>query len=402
MLPALTKTWRFGPNLAVPSGANSVESNRYLWWALYNALCGQKPDNSGPIAWVDSDGVAAAAPAALFVPQSESNSVAVGNNDLVKRINSFADVVFGAFGGALTWSHLHNSALGIHIKMMFGSTATSANYSAGQASTEGQQSAFNMSFVGFGAAVGGVDGTTTVPPLTDAPANQSKFSKTDNASIETSQNDNWGGTAGVTTAHRLHVCVSSDGKAWRIFGFRNGRSCLFLNIEAPRDPVVIVGAPNRTWNGLDKPIVAWNMGTLGDDFASRVLRHAANFNTSQRIGMTFLAQAGNANLVKRAMMSFGVENVSGTNLGTTSYAEQNVGPSALTNEYGIAPVALWSIEPGQRGRAGLCHDLYHGQGPELGGPQEGDSYPLLPTPTFEFAHFGCYVHPWCKLPILTS
>jgi len=402
MLPALTKTWRFGPNLAVPSGINIVETNHYLWWATYNALCGRKPDNSGPIDWVDSDGNPASAPAAVWVPQSESNSLAVGNNDLVKRINTFADVVYGAFGGPGTWSHLYNSALGLHIKAYFGSAATSGTDSAGHASTEGEQSAWNMSFVGFGAAVGGTNGTTSTPPLTDAPANQAKFSKSDGGTIENSTIDSWGGTAISTTAHRLHVCVSDDGKVWRIFAFRNGRSCMFINIEAPRDPVVIKGTPDRTWNGLDKPIVAWALGTQQDDFNNRVLRQTANFNANQRIAMTFLAQAGNANLVKRAMMTFGVENVCGTGFNLQTYAEQNVGPSALTNEYGIAPLALWSREPGQMGRAGLCNDLYHGQGPELGGPQEGDSYPLLPAPTFEFAHFGAFVHPWCKLPILTS
>lgn len=390
-LPTLVKTWRFAANLAVPAGVSNTESNRYLWWAMYNALCGRLPDNSGPLVWTDSAGAVASAPAALWVPKSESNSVAVGNNDDVKRITSFADIVHGAFGGVATWSHLYNSALALHIKMFFGSSVSSATYAAGNPGSFGDQSGFNMSFTGYGAANGGTNGTTATPPLTSSTATQAKFDSQDQTSMDVYGQTNWGGIFGGTQAHKLHVMVSSDGKVWRLVAFRNGRACMFFNIEEPQNPVVIPGAPNHTWNGLDRPIIAWTRGTANDDDAGRVLRFSRWSTAGNKTAASFMAQNGNSTQVVRTLLNFSTENVWAQNPTIQSLAELNAA-SQLNGQSPLMPIGYVAVDSGYKGRAGLATDLYHGVSAEFGGPVEGDAYPLAGTRNF--VHLGSFIHPW--------
>lgn len=397
-LPTLVKTWRFAANLSVPAGVSASESNRYLWWAVYNALCGRLPDNSGPLVWTDSAGAVAAAPAALWVPKSENNTVAVGNNDDVKRITTFADVVFGAFTGG-TWSHLYNSALALHIKLRFGSNVFSGTHGVGDAANFGEQSGFNMSFTGYGAANGGTNGTLTVPPLTSSVNNHAQFNAADTGSISDYGVISWGGTSGVASAHKLHVMVSSDGKVWRLVAFRNGRASMFFNIEEPQSPVVIPGAPNHTWNGLDRPIVAWNRGTATDADPTRVLRFDRWSSAPTKTAASFMAQNGNSTQVVRTLLNFSTENVWGQSPVSQSLSQLNAA-SQLNGLPPIMPIGYVCTSPGYYGRAGLASDLFHGVSAEQGGPAEGDSYPLAGTRNF--VHLGCFIHPWNTTVMQTS
>lgn len=398
-LPTLVKTWRFAANLSVPAGISQIESNRYLWWAIYNALCGRLPDNSGLLTWTDSAGIAAAAPAAVWVPKSESNSVAVGNNDDVKRITTFADIVHST-GAPCTWSHLYNSALALHIKMLFSSSDSSSATSAGRSGSFGEQSAFNLSFTGYGAANGGTNGTTSNPPLSSSNATQAKFSTSDQTPITDLTSTLWGGPLVGPTAHRLHVMVSSDSKVWRILAFRNGRCCMFLNIEEPQNPVIIPGTPNHTWNGLDRPIVAWQRGTNQESDGSRILRFDRWSNVGNKHAISFLAQNGNSAQVVRAALNISVENVLAYNPVTASYAELPNPVSQLNGLSPIMPIGYVGVDAGYRGRAGMATDLYHGVSAEQSGPVEGDSYPLAGTRNF--VHLGTFIHPWNTTVMLTT
>jgi len=353
---------------------------------MYNALCGRLPDNSGPLAWTDSANAAAAAPAALWVPKSEGNTVAFGNNDDVKRINTFADVVYGVFTGG-TWSHLFNSALGLHIRLRFGSNGSSGSHFVGDAANFGEQSGFNMSFTGYGTSNGGTNGSLTVPPLTSSVNNHAQFNAGDTVGVDSYGPTVWGGTAGGAVAHRLHVMASSDGKVWRIVAFRSGRACMFLNIEEPQSPVVIPGAPDRIWNGLDQPIVAFHRGTSHDADTTRILRFDRWL--ASRTASSFMAQNGNATQVERTLLQFSSENPWGQS--TQSLCQLN-SISLLNGLSPILPLGYVNVTAGYYGRAGIATDLFHGVSAELGGPAEGDSYPLAGTRNF--VHLGSFVHPW--------
>jgi hypothetical protein len=172
----IVKTWRFQVDQEIAAGADALAACQNLAWAFKRSLLGLG-------SWTDIDDAAASSPAAWAIVGS-SNGVAAGNNDNVDRIASAADFQPGPV--QKTWYVAHNAALGIYLCFALGDGGSNA-YGA----------FVYVSRVGFGAAHGGTNGSTSNSPT----ATDQQF---------VVQND-WGGPDTAGEASNLHVKIASDG-----------------------------------------------------------------------------------------------------------------------------------------------------------------------------------------------
>jgi hypothetical protein len=142
-LPTVVKTWRCQHNATI-TGANAGVACQNISFAILTALLGGG-------SWTDLTGAAASAPVAPWVIVSSSNGIAAGNNDNVNRIASAADFSPGPV--AVSWYVAHNATLGMWLC-----------YRHGGGGSNHWEAEIRVSKVGFGAAFGGVNGTTAAQP----------------------------------------------------------------------------------------------------------------------------------------------------------------------------------------------------------------------------------------------
>jgi len=376
-LPVLVKTWRFNSQqIAAPGSAH--DTHRLAWWAVYNALRGQTYNNTGALSWTNSSGVGAAAPSVLWTTDRSCNSLVAGTaGDNVNRLLTFADIVHASDGAsAHSWGVLKNTAIGAELCMDF----MSDNFNPSALHSNG----FMTSMLAF--PTGGT--TTARPTATDE---NRIFSATTQGYDAASKI--WLGDS-PNSAHVVHTWASTDGECWRIVIMRAGYSVFQLLIEKPQSPVVLLGTPNHTWNGLDQPYVAYAHGAATDGPAFRVSQYPYWHLAQERLG----THMGNfvdttQSVAKRARLSTEFD------MYAPAVPLTRTGRSDFTNKFPASPLAIISQETGFKGRMGVMTDLWAGTDTDQG-VAEGDNYP--DDLTRQFVALGAFIYPWNSTVMLTS
>ncbi len=389
MLPTLTKTWRFAHD-TIAAGATLDQMARYVWWAIFNVMRGQKPDNSGALAWTDSAGGSAAEPAALFEVESSGNGVTAGNNDDVNHIAAYADVVGTAFGEANAHSYyVFRHPSGFRVCSRFINETFGGLYAL--------KHGWLSSILGFGSANGGADGTATASPTA---LDETQFWANGTVSFVSAINGIWLGNPGTPQTHAINVWASSDGLCWRIIISRNGYTVFTMIIDVPQNPVTLLGAPNKVWNGAEQPYYAMALSAVGDTSVNRA-NQWANWAASVARGKTHLGSFVDTSLNTAASLHLTTEysiNVSTPPLSATGPVVRQ-GVSNFTNQYPLSPIGLMSRDAGLIGRVGLLTDLWFGPDADTG-VSEGDNYPGDASRTF--IEMGVFLLPWdTTVPVLT-
>ena len=64
-LPTPVKTWRTA-HATIGIGSDANDQHKLAMFAIYNALKGRNPTDTGALAWLDSNGASASAPTVFF------------------------------------------------------------------------------------------------------------------------------------------------------------------------------------------------------------------------------------------------------------------------------------------------------------------------------------------------
>ena len=267
-----------------------------------------------------------------------------GNGDGVNNWTDALHVQRGTGAAARAWMVLTQPGINS------GDTALCIEYSG---SANGYF-AFVLSPVnGFGAANGGVDGTSTARPTA-----------TDEIVLGTSLGC---GTAPGGQQTWWHVLQSTTGKQTRIFATRGGAVTCFAFVDVPKRPV----------SGWANPVCA---GWLGDAGAATSVAVAANL-----VGTAFVAGRATAPLGATANFTayLTTEAAASVMMQTRVVAPSDM--EAALDGTGPVPIisclGMYSTSYGYRGKvADGLHDLWFGQA--VGGPNTGDQFPLSGDVTF--------------------
>jgi len=382
-LPTLVKTWRFCVNNNIPVASSLDETHRNIWWAIYNLLRGRNTLNTAAVTWTDSAGSGAAAPSALWTTRSSCNSVTFGNNNNIDNLLTLSDIVHSSgISTPRSWYALENTAVGAYFTSAMGDEGFGSSPYLGLP-TPGL-SAFRASLRGYGTANGGTNGNAGDPPLAASGEDIPLFSSGP-ASISSAAGA-WLGVPTVLFPHKIHVMASSDGRTWRLFVCRNGHVVFFLNLEVPQNPVVIPGAPDRTWNGYDKPFIGWVKGSAAEGLSQNPVQYAY-WLSSLKAAATSSANATTNTLKTTQTVSLGGER----SVIDPSAPLWRIGVSELTNSRPFAPISVINENPGYRGRMGILTDIWWGNDSDLG-VSTGDTYPA--DTSRQFAALGTFILPW--------
>lgn len=357
---------------------------RKLQWAMYNALRGRNQDDTGALAWLNSAGASASAPTVLWERESECDGSGGGssfvNNTGGTKITDKTDFVSASSGGNKSWWVLKHTGIGTQLRFSYRDDFGGTYHTL--------YDGWTVSTNGYGSANGGADGSATTPPT--ATDEQNCWATTINA-LGT-LNQNWiGGSVNSSTV--LHVWASTDGLAWRLVFMRNGYTVFMAIIEKPQNPVVLLGSPNHTWNGDDKPHVAIFMSPVADGAATRASQYAYWSANQGRFG-TQMGNYSTTTLKTPTTLQFGTEEDVNNAAPVIRF-----GKSQLTNKFPMTPLSLINPNSGFKGRCGLLTDLWWGTDTDLG-VSEGDNYP--DDLTRELVALGVWVFPWNTTVMQTS
>lgn len=206
-----SKAWLFNVgNLCRTPMSSVVIQNQQSMLAIKDVILG----GAGQFGWTDQNGVAVAAPTFWTVYQS-CDSVAFGApGDLVDRLVTFGNVVWAPSGAAHSWIVLKSTSV------IMGTTLYWL-IACEQSGSDTNTIYMSTSKLGFSAAAGGTDGSTTLKPTA-----------ADEAVMRNSLQ--WGAGGGVPI--RFHVLMSTDGSATRVFTTYQTNLMGFWTIEPLLDP----------------------------------------------------------------------------------------------------------------------------------------------------------------------
>lgn len=315
-LPTFTKTWYFNANNKLNStgglaAGNALGDNQQLMFFIKDQLC-----NWGNWTVIGS-----------------SNSVA-SSMDGTDRWLGPANIIWAQTGVAQSWIVLERSDNGFQVCLDCNTGGTATNAYAN----------ISGSFVGYGTAAGGTDGSvTTRPTATDE--------------VVIINNLAWHNmTAANPFTVAVHTMTSSDGVAQRIIVYQSAVPVLYIAFETVANPVT----------GWSNPFVwCWLVNTT----TYATLNDAAVFRGCHNSSW-FTAYLSTEGYVDGAL------------------GQRITVANDLSSDYAIAPVGILSDTPGLRGRHGNLYDLWFGSTT----PTDGDKYP--DTGTKLAVTFGDLVFPW--------
>lgn len=344
--PALSKTYEFDINNAVAADAtqangssDATNDRKELMLGIKNAFI-----NGGIFT-------------TPWVVRGSSNAVTAGH-DAVDRWSTIADLrwnvgtVASPPAAAHSWIILYNAGLDVELLI---DCANAAN-------TDGACIIAMISHRGFGAANGGVDGTTTTRPFA-----------LDECELRDGVNNNFGSWSGNDTAvgrtWKWHVMGSTDGEVWNVLIYQADVLTAFWRFEVPANPPA----------GWASPIVAIMSGESDD-----VTNADNDAFTSIQTGSRFALLARD----RREDLSQNNSGIRILSWGWTNNGSARMGHGRLSGL--VHPISgnpmLWpafyvSTAAAVNGRLGRAHDLWLRHSGVGGGV--GDTYPNNPaTPQF--------------------
>jgi hypothetical protein len=175
--------------------------------------------------------------------------------------------------------------------------------------------------------------------------------------------------------------------------------------DVPQNPVTLLGAPNKVWNGAEKPYWAWIQSSAADGAANRANQWAAwtcatGFGARGRTNFgTFANTALNDSKQLYLTGESGIQNNTSMQSATPQGAITRQGISSFTNKYPLAPIGLMGFDAGYVGRVGVVTDLWWGTDTDQG-VAEGDNYP--DDLTRQFVQTGALTLPWDGSVMATS
>jgi hypothetical protein len=357
-LPTLDKTYEFDLNnqvLGVGSGGQTdgTPERKELLFNIVASLIGGGP-------WT-----------VPWTVVASSDSVTSGfDGPGTNRWASSANVIWSQ-DGARSWIVIANTGLGISLCIECSCLTN----------TEGGGIRVFASKVGFGAANGGTDGSTTVrPTATDNAELRNRFNNSDGC---------WSGAAdNAARAYRWHIVASDDGEVWNVCIYHNAYLVGFWRWAVPKNPPV----------GWNSPAVLQMLGGNSDaEHADTDTRagissdgHITCLDGTRR-GTRAGQQISGQNDSQRTPVfpySWGVS--SG---GFVMCKNSNAAVHPITGNPLMYPIWWWTRATAMgRGRLGSAYDLWL-KTLTVGGAV-GDTYPSNPaTPQF-FVAGENYIIPW--------
>lgn len=279
-LPTIVKSWGHRQDYRVANPGTVQNQNKDLFLALLATLKG-----SGLVQYANGGG-GAAFTGNVYSCKGSSNGSAAGNNDNTDRISARADIVHAASGTAHSWWVGRVTLTGVtgftYAEILVDFNIVDANSAA---------VAVYGSLVGFGAANGGTDGTTT-----NRPTATDEFAMGTNATTAAQ----WLPTT-ASGDYLLNVSMSGDGQIMRCYvkAGTDAEIAMALEFEKLSDPdpgwnKPFVGRQFRATGGVNKYTVAsadyasgnyYGMRNGGGRFiATCLVLSPANVSTNRALG----------------------------------------------------------------------------------------------------------------------
>lgn len=218
--PSFAKTYgyRFDQRITASTVANE---NKDTWLAILAALKGTGLVNRDATPYTG----------AVFTCKGSSNGTAAGTNDSTDRIAARADIVHAASGTAHSWWRGQLGTSGLELLIDF--NVVDANAAS---------ALVLISTVGFGAANGGVDGTTTARPTA---LDEVALSSSATAAVALLY-------TGASGDRLVNVQIASDGEVVRVFVRSASQYRVAIDICKAAAPVD--GAWTKPWFGAARGV----------------------------------------------------------------------------------------------------------------------------------------------------
>jgi len=331
-LPAVVKTWQYQADQVIAGNGTALTQAQNLLYAVINTMLGTGTWKNG------ADGTISVANAATVVGSSDGSTSNMAGTNLITAANK---LVWATAGTAHSWIVFNFAQIGIHVLI-------DCNFSSGSADSI----TVKTSQVGFGAAHGGTDGSTTAAPTA-----------TDSVSVLAGT---WGGTVTINTQTAYNAMLSADGKILRIFFFRNSHLCGMFDFGVPDSPDPLWTNPYVAWAvGSGTPAPSSDVPTFANLYGTAPVGAARINGVNSVVGYGVFAQRGNSSSLFEVWTAV-----------NTSFGAPYWGLPYISNTVGA--VGQW----------GKAIDI----GVTLSNKATGSTAPLAGGNTF--AVFGGLVVPW--------
>lgn len=342
-LPTLARTWRFQANQTIAGQGTLLAQNQNLLFAMIQS-------DLAAGTWTDKEN-ATAAHTAKWAHQMSCDSTAVSS--VTDKWAAASNLVWS--GGAHSWRVDYNASQGLYRLLDLSNVATTSM-------------TMRTSHIGFGAAHGGVDGTTTTAPT--ATTSQLRIN-----------NATWGGSSVLNTATVLHALQSTDGLGARMRLCRGSAVLAHWVFDTVGNPIsgltfpsiqYVIGGPAASGEVVTYSSVARSTG----DYAG-----IANVGTQIAIaGLTYGGSEG--------------AGLTGPDLFTTLGSLSGGYPFFGIN---LSGRTAGTLEP----NLGVFTDMYYGLTALATGFQHpGDE--VTSTDRRQFTKFGPWVDPWNKSVVVIA
>ncbi len=341
-LPSIAKNWQILPNQSLAAQATVLAQARDMLLAFKTALMG------GHSGWYDTDGnsVLATTGGATHVASCNSSTVSTVS-DLCTSTSSF--VWSGA--SAFSWFIVSCPGIAPDFQLYIGCKSVSE---------------WDLEMYAFPTGYD-VIGTTTARPTA-----------TDEVAIMTAGSPRWGAPSSIQKSTRWHFWLATDGSGFRMVQTRKSFENIWFELQS------IVDAPDGITN-------AWAATYYGS--GDRVNPGDSTINTLQNHSQAarFKTRVGSTNI--NIMLSF-----AGIWGGYLPHK------SNITNKWQLVPVSFVSIVANNEGPLGTLADVYlFNSGsvtPYFYTTAGGGGNGITLGTNAEFAAFGAFAYPWCRMQAL--